>query len=161
MTPLAWIVGLLLPAYGASGANGQPVPAPMDMAHLHRPDGPNTALAAPAGTVSAPDIVTPAYPVPAARLFPAVTDVALAQPRTFLAATYPAERQIHFVARSAWLNFPDLVTAQVDELGPDASTLTLYSRSVYGYSDLGVNRQRLSAWLDALQTTINRTGERH
>jgi len=161
MTPLAWIVGLLLPAYGASGANGLPVPAPMDMAHLHRPDSRNTALAAPAGTAPAPDIAPPAYPVPATRLLQAVTDVTLAQSRTFPAATYPAGRQIHFVARSVWVNFPDLVTAQVDELGPDASTLTLYSRSVYGYSDLGVNRQRLNAWLDALQTTINRTGERH
>jgi uncharacterized protein (DUF1499 family) len=161
MTPLAWIVGLLLPACGASGAGGLPVPAPIDMVQLHRPGSPNTSLAAPAGAVPAPDIATPVYPVSAARLYQAVMDVALAQPHTFLAATYPAQWQAHFVARSTWLNFPDLVTAQVGELGPDSSTLTLYSRSVYGYSDLGVNRRRLNAWLDALQTTINRTGERH
>jgi uncharacterized protein (DUF1499 family) len=161
MTPLAWIVGLLLPACGAPGASGLPVPAPMDLTQLHRPDSPNTALAGPVGTARAPDIATPAYPVPAARLYQLVMDVALAQPRTFLASTDPAARQAHFVTRSAWLNFPDLVTAQVGELGPDASALTLYSRSVYGYSDLGVNRQRLNAWLDALQTKINRTGERH
>ncbi|HET7884372.1 MAG TPA: DUF1499 domain-containing protein [Acetobacteraceae bacterium] len=161
MTPLAWIVGLLLPACGAPGAAGLPVPAPMDLAKLHRPNSPNTALAAPPGTTPTPDITTPAYPVPAANLYQAVVDVALSQPRTFLAASYPVERQAHFVARSAWLNFPDLVTAQVGELGPDTSTLTLYSRSVYGYSDLGVNRQRLTTWLDALQSKINPTGERH
>jgi len=161
MTPLAWIVGLLLPACGAPGTEGLPVPALMDLAHLHRPDSPNSALAGPAGTVPTPDIATPVYPLPAAGLHQTVVDVALAMPHTFLAATYPAERQAHFVARSAWLNFPDLVTAQVGELGSGRSTLTLYSRSVYGYSDLGVNRQRLSNWLDALQTTINPTGERH
>ena len=86
--------------------------------------------------------------------------MAAAQPRTFLAATYPAARQVHFVARSAWLNFPDLVTAQVGDAGPGGSTLALYSRSVYGYSDLGVNRRRLNAWLAALQTKINHTDER-
>ena len=56
--------------------------------------------------------------------------------------------------------FPDLVTAQVTETGPSSSSLTLYSRSVYGHSDLGVNRQRLVTWLAAVQTSINHTGER-
>jgi len=161
MTALAWIVGLLLPACGAAGARGLPVPALMDMAHLQRPDRPNSALAAPAGTIPAPDIATPIYPLPAARLYDAVAAMAAAQPLTFLATTYPAARQVHYVARSAWLNFPDLVTAQVDERGPEASSLTLYSRSVYGYSDLGVNRRRLNAWLDALQTKIDHTDERN
>jgi len=34
------------------------------------------------------------------------------------------------------------------------STLVLWSRSVYGRSDLGVNRRRLTAWLGALDTTL-------
>jgi uncharacterized protein (DUF1499 family) len=58
------------------------------------------------------------------------------------------------VARSAVFNFPDLVTVQVVAQGENASTLVLYSRSVYGHSDLGVNRRRLRAWLDALNTVI-------
>ena len=86
--------------------------------------------------------------------------MAAAQPLSFLAAAYPAERQVHFVARSAWLNFPDLITAQIDEAGREASSLVLYSRSVYGYSDLGVNRRRLNAWLAAVQTKIDHTDER-
>jgi uncharacterized protein (DUF1499 family) len=89
-----------------------------------------------------------------------VIAVAAGQPRTFPAAEYPAEHQVHFVVRSAVLNFPDLVTAQVNEAGPDASSLVLYSRSVYGYSDFGVNRQRLSTWLAALQSRTNPTDKR-
>ena len=38
--------------------------------------------------------------------------------------------------------------------------LVLYSRSVYGYSDLGVNRQRLNDWLVALRTKFNHPDER-
>jgi uncharacterized protein (DUF1499 family) len=98
--------------------------------------------------------------VPAARLYAAVRAIALGQPRVFPAAEFPAEHQSHFVARSAVFNFPDLVTAQVAEAGPGSSTLVLYSRSVYGYGDFGVNRQRLQSWLDALQTTLNHTVER-
>jgi uncharacterized protein (DUF1499 family) len=160
MTPLAWLIGFLLPACGAAGAGGLPVPALLDVGHIQRPASPNTALAAPAGTDPAPDIVTPVYPVPPSRLYDAVIAVAADQPRTFLAAAYPVKQQAHFVARSTWFNFPDLVAAQIGDAGQDASTLVLYSRSVYGYSDLGVNRQRVSVWLADLLTRINHTGER-
>ena len=52
-----------------------------------------------------------------------------------------------------------LVTAQVTAAGPEASTLVLYSRSVYGHSDLGVNRARVTAWLAALDRTLNSANE--
>jgi uncharacterized protein (DUF1499 family) len=160
MTPLAWLIGFVLPACAASGAQGLPQPQPFDMQKIERPASPNTALAGPVGFAPPPDVVTPTYPMPAARLYEAVRAVAAAQPRTFLAADYAAERQTHWVARSAVFNFPDLVTAQVTDAGPDSSTLVLYSRSVYGRSDLGVNRQRLNTWLAALRTKINQPGER-
>jgi uncharacterized protein (DUF1499 family) len=160
MAPLAWLIGFVLPACAASGAQGLPQPRPFDMHDIERPASPNTALAGPAGFSPAPDVVTPTYPMPAARLHDAVRAVAAAQPRTFLAADYAAMHQIHWVVRSAAFNFPDLVTAQIADAGPDGSTLALYSRSVYGYSDLGVNRQRLNAWLAALQTKIDHPGER-
>jgi uncharacterized protein (DUF1499 family) len=160
MTPLAWLIGFVLPACAASGAQGLPSPQPIDMQRIERPASPNTALAALAGFAPPPDVATPTYPMAAGRLYDAVRAVAAAQPRTFLAADYAAERQAHWVARSAVFNFPDLITAQVSDAGPDSSTLVLYSRSVFGRSDLGVNRQRLDTWLDALRTTINQSGER-
>ena len=160
MTPLAWLIAFVLPACGAAGAGGLPTPALLDMSHIQRPASPNTALAAPAGTEPAPDIVTPVFPVAPPHLYDAVLAVATEQPRTFLAAAYPAERQAHFVARSAWFNFPDLVTAQIGDGGRETSTLVLYSRSVYGRSDMGVNRRRVAAWLAALQTKINHPSER-
>jgi uncharacterized protein (DUF1499 family) len=160
MNPLAWMLGLLLPACGAPGAHGLPVPPLMDTAHIVRPASPNTALAAPAGFAPPPDIVTPVFPIPAARLYADVEAVAAAQPRTYPAAAYPDRLQTHWVVRSAALNFPDLVTAQITPAGPDAATLVLYSRSMYGYSDLGVNRDRLEAWLAALHRTLNPATER-
>jgi uncharacterized protein (DUF1499 family) len=154
----AWLIGLALPACAATGAGGLPVPPPMDMARIERPASPNTALAGPAvpgkDTATTPDIATPTYDVPATRLFAAIRAVAAAQPRTFLAADYPDRLQDHWVARSAVFNFPDLVTVQVVAQGENASTLVLYSRSVYGHSDLGVNQRRLHVWLAALNTTM-------
>jgi uncharacterized protein (DUF1499 family) len=160
MTLLAWLIGFVLPACAASGAEGLPQPQLMDMQRIERPTSPNTALAGPADFTPPPDVVTPTYRMPASRLDQAVRAVAAAQPRTFLAADYAAERQIHWVVRSALFNFPDLVMAQISDAGPDSSTLVLYSRSVYGHSDLGVNRRRLDTWLAALRTETNQPHER-
>jgi uncharacterized protein (DUF1499 family) len=171
MFPFSWLIGLLLPACGATGAGGLPVPPPMDFSGLVRAATPNTALAAPVvadapvsraagATLAAPDLVTPVFRVSAPRLFAAVHAVAAGQPRTFLAASYPDRLQEHWVARSAVFNFPDLITSQVVMAGPDASTLVLYSRSVYGRSDLGVNLARLRVWLAAVNTILMSPTER-
>jgi uncharacterized protein (DUF1499 family) len=57
-------------------------------------------------------------------------------------------------------NFPDLVTVQVSPAPPDGATLVIWSRSVYGESDLGVNRKRVVAWLSALDAALNLPSER-
>jgi uncharacterized protein (DUF1499 family) len=160
MNPIAWLIGLALPACGFPAAEGLPMPPLMDVAHIVRPSSPNTALAAPAGFAPPPDIISPRYRLPADKLFLLVQDVAASQPRTFQAAKYPEQRQVHYVARSAVFNFPDLIMVQVRQDGTDNSDLIVYSRSVYGQSDFGVNRKRIEAWLAELQTKLPLTGER-
>jgi uncharacterized protein (DUF1499 family) len=160
MNPIAWLIGLALPACGFPGAEGLPTPPSMDVAHIARPASPNTALGAPDGFSPVPDIITPPLRLPAARLFALVLDVAASQPRTFTAAMYPGQLQAHYVARTAVFNFPDQIMVQVRQEGPDNSALIVYSRSVYGQSDFGVNRKRIEAWLTALRTKIPSTSER-
>jgi hypothetical protein len=160
MNPIAWLVGLALPACGFPAAEGLPTPPPMIMSQIVRPASPNTALAAPAGFSPPPDIVTTASAMPAERLFSLVLKVAAGQPRVYQAALYPDLLQVHYVARSAVFNFPDRITVQVTRAGPGHSGLIVYSRSVYGRSDFGVNRQRLEAWMAALQTNIPSPNER-
>ena len=150
MNPLVWLVGLLLPACGVAGAGGVPVPAPMDFARIERPASPNTALAAPVGFQPVPDIVTRPYSMPALALYAALQDVALRQERVFPLAAYPERGQAFWVARSAVFNFPDVISAEIRANTPETSTIVLYSRSIYGSSDLGVNRRRLVAWIAAL-----------
>ena len=155
MNPLAWFVGLVLPACGFPGAQGLPTPRPMDTAQIVRPASPNTALAAPDGFSPKPDVVTPVYKVPPDRLFAIVRQAAASQPRTYEAAAFPGQFQVHYVVRSTLLNFPDLVTAQIQPNGADGSALILYSRSVYGYGDLGVNRKRVVTWLAAIDSDLS------
>ena len=150
MGVIPMLLGLLLPACAGQGVEGLPVPPPLDFAHIERPATPNTALAAPAGFTPTPDLETHAYAVAPEQLYAAIRRVAAAQPRTWPQVTYDDRLQADFVARSAVFNFPDLIAVQVM---PD-SRLILWSRSVYGRSDLGVNRQRLQAWLAALDADL-------
>ena len=156
MNPLPWLLSVVMPACRSEGVRGLPVPPPMDVAAIVRPASPNTALAGPDGHSPAPDRVIAPYPIPPDVLYRAVRAVARDQDRTFPAAHYDELRQAHYVVRSKWANFPDLVTIAVagPETGP--STLVVYSRSVYGHSDLGVNRARIEVWLAALSTAFER-----
>jgi uncharacterized protein (DUF1499 family) len=58
------------------------------------------------------------------------------------------------VERSAVFNFPDVVAAEVVEDGPVGAGLFLYSRSLFGWSDLGVNRRRVQAWVEAFDAAL-------
>lgn len=150
MSPAAWLIAFIFPACGQPGSAGVP-PPPVDLMRMERPGTPNTALAAPVGFTPAPDIVTRAYPVPPGDLLSAVARVAQRQPRLYVLAKTDA--RIDWVARSAVFNFPDEISAQTSA-GADGATLVLYSRSIYGHSDLGVNRKRIKAWLAALDAEL-------
>lgn len=102
-------LSLVLAACG-SGVEGIPVPPPIDMAHLQRPETPDAALAAPDGFTPTPDIVTPIYDQTADELYAAVIKMAKRQARTYLLTRYDDRRQAHFVERIALLGFPDLIT---------------------------------------------------
>jgi uncharacterized protein (DUF1499 family) len=156
LTALAWLLGLILPACGADGAAGLPVPQVMDMAQIERPATPNTFLAGPAGMQPTPDLVVGEWHLPAPVLYEKARDLFAGQPRTYIAAAFPDRLQVHYVVRSALLNFPDLVTVQVNSVTAGQSTLVIWSRSVYGRSDFGVNRERTMTWLAALQQTKER-----
>jgi len=160
LNPLAWLLGLALPACAAAGAAGVPVPPPMDISRIVRPATPNTALAAPSEFAPSPDVFVPALHLPPQQMFALIHRVAAAQPRTYLAADYADRLQADWVARSRVFNFPDLVMVQVLPAGPGASTLVIYSRSVYGHSDLGVNLARVRAWLAAVNDAIPPSTER-
>jgi uncharacterized protein (DUF1499 family) len=154
MRLLPLLASLLYPACAGSGAAGLPVPPPLSPLTIVRPATPNSALAAPSGFSPAPDLPTPLYHLPAATLFSAIEAVAAAAPRTFLQKAYPSALQADYVVRSRLFNFPDLVLVAAEPRGSADAALIVYSRSVYGSSDLGVNRARVAAWLAALDRRL-------
>ncbi len=60
-------------------------------------------------------------------------------------------QQFDYVQRSARFRFPDIITVRFISVSSSQSTLAIYSRSIYGKSDFGVNRERIDAWLKTLR----------
>ena len=127
-----------------------------DFATLTRPNKPNTFLMAPEGLCKAAkvDVVSPRYGVPAARLRQAFLQAVIAKPRVSHSFRDDAAMYDDFVVRSFLFRFPDLISVQfMDEKG-GKSTLAIYSRSVYGHSDLGVNKARTTEWIRDLNAVF-------
>ncbi len=83
-----------------------------------------------------------------------VLDLALSEPRTVLLAGSAGELWFTVVQRSAIIGFPDVISLRVRADDTGASSVVLYSRSRFGYSDLGVNKARATRWLRALDTEL-------
>jgi uncharacterized protein (DUF1499 family) len=136
------MLGLLL------GACSPGAPAFVDLAALERPSSPNTYLVCLRTlTVAEVDREPDVWPVPVADLERLWLEALASEPRTRLVASEPERHRHLFVQRTAVFRFPDVIQLDVLPVAPAGSTVCLYSRSVYGYSDLGANRRRVEDWL--------------
>lgn len=153
--PVAGFFGVMCaPVYGKGlpGLGGM-----IDFETLARRASPNEYLAAPLG--SCPKFVdtdatterfreeAPVYPINADELKKSFEEMlnkrfsvqAFAKPTL----SDKEKRQYVYVERTPLLRFPDIINVQFIPLGANTSTLILHSASIYGYSDLGKNRQRV------------------
>jgi len=146
------LAGIPFTALFHRGAGGLPPAEPVDFAALARPTSPNSCLAAPLGTPGV-DLVTPPLAVDVATAWPVLRGLGDGRRRVTLLAEWPDRHQVQWVARSALANFPDIIAAEL-ATRPAGTVLFLYSRSLFGYSDFGVNRRRVAAWLAAFETAL-------
>ena len=128
---------------------------PVDFKTLTLTERPNQYLLCPASFCTAqPDAISPVYPISAITLRDKWWTMVAQQPRVQQIHVSPDGLQFDFRQRSRIMRFPDSITVRFIPLSDATSTLAIYSRSHYGYSDFGVNRQRVEAWLAALQRLL-------
>jgi uncharacterized protein (DUF1499 family) len=135
------------------GTAGLPPAEPVEFAGLVLPPSPNSHLAAPAGATAERHETTPLLPVSPEAGWAALRMLGEAVPRCWKLAEWPDRRQAQWVVRSRLANFPDIVVGQIITL-PGGSGVFLYSRSLIGWSDFGVNRRRIAAWRARLDETL-------
>ena len=123
----------------------------VDFSTMTPPNDPNWFLVcAPGLCAAAAGADSPVFEISAERLRARWREVVAAQPRVEFLAKHPDGWQFDYVQRSARFRYPDIVTVRFVAVSPARSTLAIYSRSVFGGNDFGVNRARIEAWLAIL-----------
>ena len=119
---------------------------PINFAALVRPTSPNTYLVCPEGFSAAePDQEAPIFADNLATVIKAWETVVGEQPRMTEVEDLRTEGpQRTYVQRTALMGYPDIITVQVIDMDDDHTSLALYSRSQYGYSDMGTNKRRIT-----------------
>ena len=122
-------------------------PTPLNFETLERRTSPNDYLVCPPGYCrrTKADRESPTFPVPAQELRRRVIALLSRTPRTVI--LFADERRIVAEQRSRLFGFPDRIDAEVVPDGENSAMLAIYSRSRYGYYDLGANRRRVEEWL--------------
>lgn len=95
------------------------------------------------------DAVSEVRPLSAADLAARFDAAAMADARVSRLSGGPEQLFTTYVQRSALMGFPDYVSVRAVEVEGGAA-LAIWSRSRYGYRDMGVNRARVERWLAAL-----------
>lgn len=118
-----------------------------------RSNRPNNALICPEDFCdhAVPEIVAPTYAISADQLREKMRLSLKTEHRLERVHTNDPAMRERYLQRSELFRFPDTIQVEYIPLGPNSSTIALYSAAQIGVSDAGVNRKRLKRWLKRLQ----------
>ena len=122
----------------------------VDVAGLRPPLPPASFLACPPDYCAAAGISVPIFAMPWPRLREIWAQMIAREPRVVRVAEELDGRRLVYIQHSSLFRFPDIITVEFVSLGPDRSSLALYSHSLYGRYDFGQNRWRIETWLAKL-----------
>ena len=143
----------MISALFSRGAEGIPAPTSLNFATLQLPASPNTSQLTPSVAPGQGHLHRDPLPASPEAVMAALDRVAASMPRCFPLVRFPVRNQTKWVVRSALMNYPDIVVAEAAPVA-GGTGLWLYSRSLIGWSDMGVNRARVMAWLEALEAAL-------
>ena len=141
------VLGFAAAAIGFRMIGSDPAVWHVDPATTERTGHTNDYLVAPAGaTKGTPDLAGPVLAIPPKEHLFLFDAVARNSDRVDVVAGSVDDLHITYVQRSPVIGFPDYITVKAVNAG-DGSALIIYSRSRFGYSDLGANKARIDQWL--------------
>ena len=123
--------------------------APVPFKTLKFSPKPNQYLVCPEDYAGeAPHRKSPVFDIPASRLKAAWESMIEDEPRVEIRSESGA--QTTYVQRTRLMRYPDLISVEFVALSEKTSAIAVFSRSIYGHSDLGANKKRVEDWLSKL-----------
>lgn len=121
--------------------------------HLQLPSKPHYCLAC-QNCSGKRQINTPTYSLSAQNLQSIWQQVVLSKPRAQIVLAQGYKQR--YIQRSALWHFPDIIDVNFVPIDSGHTQIKIFSRSVYGYYDFGVNCRRVKRWLNELEQHINK-----
>jgi uncharacterized protein (DUF1499 family) len=121
----------------------------VSIADLPRPLARPSFLACPPGYCPAADMESPIFPMRWDQLREYRKEIAEVAAITVVSEF--EHRRVVYIQHSPIFRFPDIVTVEFVALGPERSSVAIYSRPRYGGYDFAANRKRVEHWLFQLQ----------
>ncbi len=147
------IAGLGWAFYHVSTVESDPAVWHVDPLTAPQTVKPHSFRLAPPGLTEEPvDMPAPVYSANPTLMAKAFDDFVLKQNKVKRIAGSPEEGWMTYVQRSPRWNFPDYISVKFIDLNGGKSTVAIYSRSRFGYSDMGVNEARVKTWIRALES---------
>ena len=122
----------------------------VSIADLRRPLARPSFLACPPGYCVAADMESPIFPMPWDQLREYWKEMIVETAAILVVSEFEHRRAV-YIQRSPIFGFSDIVTVEFVALGPERSSVAVYSRSRYGGYDFAKNRKRVEQWLFVLQ----------
>lgn len=121
----------------------------------------NDALACPPGSClkGLPDIETPRYAVPPKTLFAIVEKVVKRLPgKTRLIGANPVATRLRAVVYSPLVRMPSTLSVMISASAEGGSLLYAYSRSQFGFYDMGRNTDNITRLMDGIAAALPTDG---
>jgi uncharacterized protein (DUF1499 family) len=145
-------VGIAVRIYMSRPAEDQLQPEErIAIRELRDPIPGNAFLVCPPNYCRASAAPSPIFALPAERLAELWSKMLAGEPNIVIVDTEMVEHRLVAIQHTPLLRFPDIITAEFVPLGPDKSSVAVYSRARYGKGDFGTNRKRVLAWLGHLE----------
>jgi uncharacterized protein (DUF1499 family) len=147
------VLGLTLRIYmGREAEDRLDAGEAVSIAELRSPLPKPSFLACPPNYCSAAKAITsPVFEVPLDRLRDYWIEVISGEKRLVSVTTDSEPWRIAYIQHSPIFRFPDIVIVEFVPLGPNRSSIAIYSRSRYGEYDFSKNRKRVERLLFLLQ----------
>ena len=121
----------------------------VSIADSHSPLARPSFVACPPDYCAAADMESPIFPMPWDQLREYWKEIAEIAGITVVSEF--EHRRAVYIQHSPIFRFPDIVTVEFVALGPERSSVAVYSRSRYGGYDFAANRKRVNRCLFQLQ----------
>lgn len=137
-----------------------PALSPTNFATLKKNQKPNQYLVLPKGFGSErPDLIAPTFKISALKAAELWRHQIAVGPLVTERSWDTSSLQGEYVERTPRMHYPDLISVQFIPLTDTTCTIAIYSRSVYGRKDFGVNKKRITLWLNRLNTLAVSSGD--